>query len=152
MAAALRHAGAAAARARITFVATVGEEGAGDLRGAKHLFEDPSFRPDAFIAVDGAGADRVVHRALGSRRLRAVYRGPGGHSWAAFGVANPAHAVGLATAGIAGLPLPDRAALRRERRPDRRRQRPQHDPAGRLAGAGPAVGERERRSTGWSPA
>jgi tripeptide aminopeptidase len=90
----------------ITFVATVGEEGAGDLRGAKHLFEDPSFRPDAFVAVDGAGADRVVHRALGSRRLRAVYRGPGGHSWAAFGVANPAHAVGIATAGIAGLTLP----------------------------------------------
>jgi tripeptide aminopeptidase len=90
----------------VTFVATVGEEGAGDLRGAKHLFEDPTFRPDAFVAVDGAGADRVVHRALGSRRLRAVYRGPGGHSWAAFGVANPAHAVGLATAGIAGLRLP----------------------------------------------
>jgi tripeptide aminopeptidase len=90
----------------VTFIATVGEEGAGDLRGAKHLFEDPDFRPDGFVAVDGAGADRVVHRALGSRRLRAVYRGPGGHSWAAFGVANPAHAVGIATAGIAGLPLP----------------------------------------------
>jgi acetylornithine deacetylase/succinyl-diaminopimelate desuccinylase-like protein len=90
----------------ITFVVTTGEEGAGDLRGAKHLFEDPTFRPDAFVAVDGAGADRVVHRALGSRRLRAVYRGPGGHSWAAFGVANPAHAVGIATAAIAGLPLP----------------------------------------------
>ena len=90
----------------VTFVATVGEEGAGDLRGAKYLFEDPTFRPDAFIAVDGAGADRVVHRALGSRRLRAVYRGPGGHSWASFGVANPAHAVGIATAGIAGLTLP----------------------------------------------
>jgi len=90
----------------ITFVATTGEEGAGNLRGAKHLFEDPAFRPDAFVAVDGAGADRVVHRALGSRRLRAVYRGPGGHSWASFGVANPAHAVGIATAGIAGLALP----------------------------------------------
>jgi len=90
----------------VTFVATVGEEGAGDLRGAKYLFEDPTFRPAAFIAVDGAGADRVVHRALGSRRLRAVFRGPGGHSWAAFGVANPVHAVGVATAGIAGLTLP----------------------------------------------
>ena len=90
----------------VTFVATVGEEGAGDLRGAKHLFEDPAFRPDAFVAVDGAGADRVVHRALGSRRLRAVFRGPGGHSWAAFGVTNPAHAVGIAVAGIAALPLP----------------------------------------------
>ena len=105
VAAALRQAALLLARP-VTFVATVGEEGAGDLRGAKHLFEDPTFRPDAFVAVDGAGSDRVVHRALGSRRLRAVYRGPGGHSWAAFGVANPAHAVGIATAGIAGLPLP----------------------------------------------
>jgi tripeptide aminopeptidase len=105
VAAALRHAGAAPARP-LTFVATTGEEGAGDLKGAKHLFEDPAFVPDAFVAVDGAGTDRVVHRALGSRRLRAVYRGPGGHSWAAFGVANPAHAVGFAASGVAGMPLP----------------------------------------------
>jgi acetylornithine deacetylase/succinyl-diaminopimelate desuccinylase-like protein len=105
IASALPYAGAALRRP-ITFVATTGEEGAGDLKGAKHLFEDPAFVPDAFIAVDGAGADRVVHRALGSRRLRAEFRGPGGHSWAAFGVANPAHAAGLAVSGIAALPLP----------------------------------------------
>lgn len=92
----------------LTLVATVGEEGHGDLRGAKHLFEDPAFRPEAFIAVDGAGLERVVHRALGSLRLRATFRGPGGHSWAAYGVANPAHAVGIATAQIAELPLPPR--------------------------------------------
>ncbi len=90
----------------ITFVASVGEEGQGDLKGVKHLFEDAAFRPDAFIALDGAGIERVVHRALGSRRLRALFRGPGGHSWAAFGVANPAHAVGVATSLIAELPLP----------------------------------------------
>jgi len=105
LACALRAAGMAPPRP-LTFVATTGEEGAGDLEGARFLFEDPAFRPEAFIAVDGAGAEKVVHRALGSRRLRAVFRGPGGHSWAAFGVANPAHAVGLATARIAALPLP----------------------------------------------
>ena len=101
----LRLAGAALKRP-VTFVATTGEEGAGDLKGAKHLFEDPAFAPDGFVAVDGAGSERVVHRALGSRRLRAVFRGPGGHSWAAFGVANPAHALGHAVSGIATLPLP----------------------------------------------
>jgi tripeptide aminopeptidase len=90
----------------ITFVATTGEEGAGDLAGAKQLFADPGFRPTAFVALDGAGIERVVHRALGSRRLRAVFRGPGGHSWAAFGVANPIHAVALASAAIGELPLP----------------------------------------------
>ncbi len=105
LAGACRHAGIRAS-APMTFVATVGEEGAGDLAGAKHLFAEPGFTPQAFIALDGAGTERVVHRALGSRRLRAVYRGPGGHSWAAFGVANPAHAVGVATAAIGDQALP----------------------------------------------
>ncbi len=105
VAAALPLAGGALRRP-VTFVATTGEEGAGDLKGAKHLFEDPAFAPDGFVAVDGAGSERVVHRALGSRRLRAIFRGPGGHSWAAFGVANPAHALGHAASGIATLPLP----------------------------------------------
>jgi acetylornithine deacetylase/succinyl-diaminopimelate desuccinylase-like protein len=93
-------------RVPVTFVATTGEEGVGDLAGAKQLFADPAFQPTAFIALDGAGIGRVVHRALGSRRLRAAFRGPGGHSWAAFGVANPAHAVGVAAAAIGELPLP----------------------------------------------
>ncbi len=88
------------------FVATVGEEGSGDLRGAKHLLNAPlPATPCAFIALDGAGLERVVHRALGSRRYRVTFRGPGGHSWAAFGVANPANAVGRATALLADLPI-----------------------------------------------
>ena len=93
----------------VTFVASVGEEGQGDLRGAKHLFSAAAlqhFSPSAFIALDGPGMDRLVHRALGSRRLRATYRGPGGHSWSAFGVPNPAHAVGIATAQLAEIALP----------------------------------------------
>src|SRR6266567_4318569 len=79
----------------LLFAATVGEEGAGDLRGVKHLMSDGLPRAYAFIALDGAGVERIVHRALGSKRYRATYRGPGGHSWAAFGVANPATAVGI---------------------------------------------------------
>jgi len=90
----------------ITFVATVAEEGHGDLRGARALFDDPGFHPSAFIALDGPGLARVVHRALGTRRVRATFRGPGGHSWAAFGTANPAHAAGLAAAAVHGLDLP----------------------------------------------
>src|SRR2546426_151515 len=62
--------------------------------------------PAAFIALDGAGMERIVHRALGSRRYHVTFRGPGGHSWAAFGVANPANAVGRATALLADLPTP----------------------------------------------
>jgi acetylornithine deacetylase/succinyl-diaminopimelate desuccinylase-like protein len=90
----------------LLFVASVGEEGAGNLRGVTHLFEDPAFRPAAFIALDGPGLDRVVHRGNGSRRQRVSWSGPGGHSWAAFGVANPACAAGLAIARLAELPLP----------------------------------------------
>ena len=90
----------------VLFAATVGEEGSGDLRGVKHLFARDGLRPAALIALDGAGVERVVHRALGSKRYRVTYRGPGGHSWAAFGVANPATAVGRAAALLADLPSP----------------------------------------------
>ena len=92
----------------ILFAATVGEEGSGDLRGVKYLLngkrETGNGKPAAFIALDGAGLERVIHRALGSKRYHVVFRGPGGHSWAAFGVANPANAVGRAAALLADLP------------------------------------------------
>ncbi|HET9013039.1 MAG TPA: M20/M25/M40 family metallo-hydrolase, partial [Gemmatimonadaceae bacterium] len=76
----------------IEFVATTGEEGLGDLRGAKHYFATAGSAASGMIALDGAGDERIVHRALGSRRFRVVFRGPGGHSWAAFGVPNAVHA------------------------------------------------------------
>jgi tripeptide aminopeptidase len=103
--------GEALVRARVTtrrpvlLAATVGEEGSGDLRGVRHLFH--AMRPHAFIALDGAGIERIVHRALGARRYRITYLGPGGHSWAAFGVANPATAVGNAVAALARIPTHD---------------------------------------------
>jgi len=108
--AALVAVGESLARARVTtarpilFAATVGEEGSGDLRGVRHLLDGQSIRPHAFIALDGAGLERIVHRALGARRYRVTYLGPGGHSWAAFGVANPANAVGRAVAFLADHP------------------------------------------------
>ena len=90
----------------ILLAATVGEEGSGDLRGVRHLL-DGRIRPHAFIALDGAGIERIVHRALGARRYRVTYSGPGGHSWAAFGVANPANAVGRAVAAISNTQTHD---------------------------------------------
>lgn len=82
--------------ANLLFIGTVGEEGLGDLRGVKHLFREAGPRIDAFIAVDGGDDDRIVHQALGSRRYRVTFQGPGGHSWGAFGIGNPAHALGRA--------------------------------------------------------
>ncbi|MFL5606407.1 MAG: M20/M25/M40 family metallo-hydrolase [Gemmatimonadaceae bacterium] len=93
-------------RRPILFAATVGEEGAGDLRGAKHLFAHLERTPAACIALDGAGDDRIVHRALGARRYRVTFQGAGGHSWASFGVPNPVHAAGAGAAKLASLALP----------------------------------------------
>jgi acetylornithine deacetylase/succinyl-diaminopimelate desuccinylase-like protein len=82
--------------ADLLFIGTVGEEGLGDLRGAKHLFRDNGLNIDSWIAVDGGGLDRVVHQGIGSIRYRVTFKGPGGHSWGAFGLANPAHALARA--------------------------------------------------------
>src|SRR5215467_5851750 len=93
-------------RRPIEFVATTGEEGIGDLRGAKYYFADRGSDAYATIALDGAGDERIIHRALGSRRFRVAYAGPGGHSWAAFGAPNAVHAAAAAAAKLASLPLP----------------------------------------------
>jgi acetylornithine deacetylase/succinyl-diaminopimelate desuccinylase-like protein len=90
----------------IEFVATTGEEGLGDLRGAKHYFAGRGRGAHAMVALDGAGDERIIHRALGSRRFRVSYAGPGGHSWAAFGVPNAVHAAAAAGARLASLALP----------------------------------------------
>lgn len=81
----------------ILFIGTVGEEGLGDLRGVKHLFRPGGPEIDAFISIDGLSDTRVTHQGLGSHRYRVTFKGPGGHSWGAFGLANPAHAMGRAT-------------------------------------------------------
>ena len=78
--------------APLLFVATTGEEGSGDLRGARALFDDLGDSVTAAVMLDGAGDEAIVHGALGARRLRVSWRGAGGHSWAAFGTANPLHA------------------------------------------------------------
>ncbi len=90
----------------IDFIGTTGEEGAGDLRGAKHLFAHEGRDAAAAVILDGAGDERIVHRALASRRYRLTFEGPGGHSWTAFGVPNAVHAAAVATARLARLMLP----------------------------------------------
>jgi Acetylornithine deacetylase/Succinyl-diaminopimelate desuccinylase and related deacylases len=94
--------------ASIWFVATVGEEGEGNLRGVRHLFTQGDLRSgvDAFISLDGPGLERITQRALGSRRYRVTVVGPGGHSWGDFGIVNPVHALGRAIARFASYPAP----------------------------------------------
>jgi acetylornithine deacetylase/succinyl-diaminopimelate desuccinylase-like protein len=92
-------------RTPITFLATTGEEGAGDLRGAKHFVAANAATIAAFIALDGAGAARIITAGVGSRRLRARFHGPGGHSWSDFGTPNAIVAAGRAVHALAALPL-----------------------------------------------
>ncbi len=89
--------------ARIIFVGNVGEEGPGNLRGVRHLFDvELKGKIDYFISVDGQGTD-FVSRAVGSNRYKVTYKGPGGHSYGAFGIPNPIHALGRAIDGIADV-------------------------------------------------
>jgi tripeptide aminopeptidase len=93
----------------VLFVGTVGEEGEGNLRGVRHLFTKGEWakrKIDAFLSFDGPGVDRITNRALGSRRYRIEFSGPGGHSWADFGLPNPIHAAGRAIARLAAYPVP----------------------------------------------
>ena len=93
----------------ILFVGTVGEEGEGNLRGVRYLLTRGPWakqRIDAFLSFDGPGVDRITNRALGSRRYRVEFTGPGGHSWGDFGLPNPVHAAGRAISRLAAYPVP----------------------------------------------
>ena len=80
----------------VLFVGSVGEEGIGDLRGVKHLFRDGGPEIHTFIAIDGTSNTRVLNHAIGSHRYKVSFLGRGGHSWGAFGLGNPAHAMARA--------------------------------------------------------
>lgn len=92
----------------ILFAANVGEEGEGDLRGMRHLFERGAYRTRiaAALALEGSGTAAVVTQALGSLRFRATVTGPGGHSWSDAGTPNPIFLLSQALAHISTLPLP----------------------------------------------
>jgi acetylornithine deacetylase/succinyl-diaminopimelate desuccinylase-like protein len=90
----------------ITFVADVGEEGLGDLRGMKELFGATlKGQIDRFVSVDGLGLS-IDNVGVGSNRYRVTFKGSGGHSYGAFGMANPIHAMGRAIAKIDAFDVP----------------------------------------------
>jgi acetylornithine deacetylase/succinyl-diaminopimelate desuccinylase-like protein len=92
----------------VLFVGTVGEEGPGDLRGVRHLFTNGEYagRIGAFVSVDNADAGRIVNGAVGSRRYRLGFKGPGGHSYGAFGIVNPMVAMAETVRGLYAVTVP----------------------------------------------
>ena len=92
----------------ILVVGDVGEEGLGDLRGVRHLFAHHPLRERfrGFLTVDSPEVDRIVTGGIGSRRFRVTFRGPGGHSFAAFGLVNPIYAMADAARRLAAIAVP----------------------------------------------
>jgi tripeptide aminopeptidase len=97
-----------ATRQAILFVGTVGEEGPGDLRGVRYLFTKGAYkdRIGAFLSIDNADAGRIVNGAVGSRRYKLAFKGPGGHSYGAFGIVNPMVAMAETVRGLYAVPVP----------------------------------------------
>jgi tripeptide aminopeptidase len=92
----------------ILFVGNVGEEGEGDLRGIRFLLQKGKYkdRVTQLVAIDGAALDHVTRGGVGSRRYRVSFKGPGGHSYGAFGLVNPAYAMGSAIAKFSRIEVP----------------------------------------------
>jgi tripeptide aminopeptidase len=92
----------------ILFVGNVGEEGEGDLRGAKFLLQKGKYkdRIKQMLAIDGNDTTGITRGGVGSKRYRVVFKGPGGHSYGAFGLVNPAYAMGAAIARFGHLEVP----------------------------------------------
>jgi acetylornithine deacetylase/succinyl-diaminopimelate desuccinylase-like protein len=93
----------------ILFVGNVGEEGEGDLRGVKFLMQKGKYkdRITQFIAIDGGQQGSITRGGVGSRRYRVTFKGPGGHSYGAFGLVNPAFAMGNAIAKFSRIKVPE---------------------------------------------
>ena len=95
-------------RADLLFVADVGEEGPGDLRGMRHLFQKGAYkdRISTFITVDSPDMDHIATGGVGSKRYRVTFKGPGGHSYGAFGLVNPMFAMADAIARLGRITVP----------------------------------------------
>jgi acetylornithine deacetylase/succinyl-diaminopimelate desuccinylase-like protein len=106
----LRAMDAASIRTRndILVVGDVGEEGLGDLRGVRYLFTKGRYRDkiEAFITVDSPQMDKIVVGGVGSKRYSVRFRGPGGHSFAAFGIVNPMYAMAQAMVELGRIQVP----------------------------------------------
>ena len=101
--------GRVATTSDILFAAIVGEEGAGDLRGVRHLFTSGRYkdRIRSFISIDGTGHGTwITNAGIGSLRYRVSFTGPGGHSYGAFGTVNPAHALANAIQKLGAVKVP----------------------------------------------
>jgi di/tripeptidase len=86
----------------------VGEEGPGDLRGVRYLFNEGKYkdRIKYFISFEPGEAGRITDAGTGSRRYKVTFTGPGGHSMGDFGIVNPAYAMANAMVEFGKMQVP----------------------------------------------
>lgn len=84
----------------------VGEEGVGNFRGMRHIFNTKQMKVDAFISIDGAG-NGLTYGGMSDVQYEITFRGPGGHSMGAFGLVNPVMCMGRTIARIAEERVPE---------------------------------------------
>jgi acetylornithine deacetylase/succinyl-diaminopimelate desuccinylase-like protein len=101
-------AGKVQTRMPILFVGTVGEEGLGDLRGVRYLFTKGAYKGKirAFFSLDGGDLDSMTTGATGSKRYKVIFKGPGGHSYGAFGIVNPMAALSQTVTDLYDIKVP----------------------------------------------
>jgi tripeptide aminopeptidase len=95
-------------RGDILFVGNVGEEGPGDLRGVKYLFQKGKYagKITHFMSIEPGATGSFYTGGIGSKRYEVTFRGPGGHSWIHFGMVNPAYAVADSIIGLGKYDAP----------------------------------------------
>jgi tripeptide aminopeptidase len=90
----------------IWFVANVGEEGLGDLRGMKAVVERFGADIQAYLVLEGLALGHVYHRAVGVKRYRVTARTTGGHSWSDYGKPSAIHELAKLVVQLTSLELP----------------------------------------------
>jgi acetylornithine deacetylase/succinyl-diaminopimelate desuccinylase-like protein len=90
----------------IWFVANVGEEGLGDLRGMKKVVERFGGDIKAYLVLEGLALGHVYHRAVGVKRYRLTARATGGHSWSDYGKPSAIHELAKLIVQLTSLELP----------------------------------------------
>jgi acetylornithine deacetylase/succinyl-diaminopimelate desuccinylase-like protein len=92
----------------IIFMGTVGEEGLGDLRGVRYFHTKGKYKDQvkAFFSLDGGGVKEFTTGGVGSKRYRVTFKGPGGHSYSAYGIVNPMAAMSQAVVELYKTQVP----------------------------------------------
>ncbi|HUE98168.1 MAG TPA: M20/M25/M40 family metallo-hydrolase [Anaerolineales bacterium] len=93
-------------RGDVWFVANVGEEGLGDLRGMKAVVDRFGEKVRAYLVLEGLALGHVYHRAVGVKRYRVTARTSGGHSWSDYGQPSAVHELAKLVVELASLSLP----------------------------------------------